>query len=162
MTRKAKATAAYANLPTIPKELLDQLGNGPMTADAINAASLAFKKALIERALGGELNHHLGYSSGEAKPAEQSTRRNGKSEKTVLTDDGPIRIDIPRDRDSSFEPILIAKHERRDRRTAARGRVALCEIVRHAAPRRCASVSTVELELVSVTSAYLPLRRTLR
>ena len=113
MTRKPKAAAANANLPTIPKELLDQLGNGPMTAEAINAASLAFKKALIERALGGELNHHLGYSSGEARPAEQSNRRNGKSAKTVLTDDGPLHIDVPRDRDSSFEPILIAKHERR-------------------------------------------------
>ena len=113
MTRKPKAAAANANLPTIPKELLDQLGNGPMTAEAINAASLAFKKALIERALGGELNHHLGYSSGEARPAEQSNRRNGKSAKTVLTDDGPLHIDMPRDRDSSFEPILIPKHERR-------------------------------------------------
>ena len=40
-------------------------------------------------------------------------RRNGKSSKTVLTDDGPLRVEIPRDRDGSFAPILIPKHERR-------------------------------------------------
>lgn len=48
----------------ISPELLASFGNGPMTAEAINAASLAFKKALIERELGGELNHHQGYPSG--------------------------------------------------------------------------------------------------
>ncbi|KGE10181.1 transposase, partial [Burkholderia gladioli] len=65
MPRKPKATPA--ELPAIPAELLEQFGNGPMTAEAINAATLALKKALIERALGGELNHHLGYASGAAK-----------------------------------------------------------------------------------------------
>ena len=44
-------------LPTIPKELIDQFVTGPMTAEAVNSASLAFKKALIERALGAELSH---------------------------------------------------------------------------------------------------------
>ncbi len=48
MPRKPKATPA--ELPAIPAELLGQFGNGPMTADAINAATLALKKALIERA----------------------------------------------------------------------------------------------------------------
>ncbi len=111
MPRKPKATPA--ELPAIPAELLEQFGNGPMTADAINAATLALKKALIERALDGEMNHHLGYSSGAAKPTEVSNQRNGKSAKTVLTEDGPIRIEVPRDRDGSFQPLLIPKHERR-------------------------------------------------
>ena len=84
-----------------------------MTAEAINAASLAFKKALIERALGGELNHHLGYPSGATKPAEATNQRNGKGAKTVMTEDGSIRIEVPRDRDGSFAPLLIPKHERR-------------------------------------------------
>ncbi|MGN4024534.1 IS256 family transposase, partial [Burkholderia gladioli] len=83
------------------------------TADAINAATLALKKALIERALGGEMNHHLGYSPGAPKPPEISNQRNGKGAKTVLTEDGPIRIEVPRDRDGSFQPLLIPKHERR-------------------------------------------------
>ncbi|KPX00142.1 Uncharacterized protein ALO79_04464, partial [Pseudomonas syringae pv. castaneae] len=46
-------------------------------------------------------------------PSWVTNQRNGKSSKTVLTDDGPLRLDIPRDRDGSFAPILIPKHERR-------------------------------------------------
>jgi putative transposase len=102
-----------AALPTIPKELLDQFVQGPMTAEAIQDASMAFKKALIERALGGELSYHLGYPPGGDKPAEAGNHRNGSSSKTVLTENGPLRIGVPRDRDGSFEPLLIPKHERR-------------------------------------------------
>ena len=69
--------------------------------------------ALIERALGAELGHHLGYTTGSVKPEAVSNQRNGSSGKTVLTEDGPLRIDVPRDRDASFEPLLIPKHERR-------------------------------------------------
>jgi transposase-like protein len=74
---------------------------------------MAFKKALIERALGAELSHHLGYRSGESKPEGASNHRNGATAKTVLTEDGPVRLEVPRDRDGSFEPLLIPKHERR-------------------------------------------------
>lgn len=111
MPRKPKAKPA--DLPTIPAELLEQFGSGPMTAEAINAATMALKKALIERALNGEMHHHLGYAPGASKPASVSNQRNGTGAKTILTDDGPIRIDVPRDREGSFEPLLIPKHERR-------------------------------------------------
>jgi transposase-like protein len=107
------AEAAAAALPSIPKELIDQFVTGPMSAEAVHAASMAFKKALIERALGGELSHHLGYPPGGERPEEVSNLRNGASAKTVLTDDGPLRIEVPRDREGSFEPLLIPKHERR-------------------------------------------------
>ncbi|MGL6111622.1 MAG: IS256 family transposase [Rubrivivax sp.] len=111
-TTKA-ALAAAAAMPSIPKELIDQFVTGPMSAQAIQDASMAFKKALIERALCGELSHHLGYPPGATKPDDASNHRNGASGKTVLTDQGPVRIDVPRDRDGSFEPVLIAKHARR-------------------------------------------------
>jgi len=111
-SKPQKAKAAQA-LPTIPKELIDQFVNGPMSAEAVNAASMAFKKALIERVLGAELTHHLGYAPGADKPSEASNHRNGATAKTVLTEDGPLRIEVPRDRAGSFEPLLIAKHERR-------------------------------------------------
>jgi putative transposase len=84
-----------------------------MTAEAVNAAGVAFKKALIERALGAEMGHHLGYPAGAVKPSGITNHRNGKSGKTVLTDEGPLRIEVPRDRAGSFEPQLIGKHERR-------------------------------------------------
>jgi transposase-like protein len=114
--KNAAIAAKTAALPRLPKELVEQIAGsgGPMTADQINAATMALKKALIERALGGELSHHLGYRPGEAKPEEaDENQRNGSTSKTVQTEDGPLRIDVPRDRDSSFEPLLIPKHERR-------------------------------------------------
>jgi putative transposase len=112
--KNAAIAAKMAALPSIPKELIDRFVTGPMTGDAVNAATVAFKKALIERALGAELSHHLGYPSGANKPeASTGNQRNGRSAKTVLTDDGPLRIEVPRDRAGSFEPVLIPKHERR-------------------------------------------------
>ena len=111
--KNAAIAAKSAALPKIPKELIDQFVTGPMTGDAVNAASMAFKKALIERAMGAELGHHLGYAAGATKPDSAANQRNGRSGKTVLTGEGPVRIEVPRDRDGSFEPILIPKHERR-------------------------------------------------
>lgn len=113
MPSKTRKAAAAQALPTIPKELIDQFVNGPMSAEAVNAASMAFKKALIERALGAELTHHLGYAPGAEKPNEANNHRNGATAKTVLTEGGPLRIEVPRDRAGSFEPLLIPKHERR-------------------------------------------------
>ena len=100
-------------LPQIPSALLDQLVTGPMTPGAIEDVMRGFKKALIERALGAEMSHHLGYSPGAAKPSDATNHRNGTSGKTVLTGDAARRIEVPRDREGSFEPQLIGKHERR-------------------------------------------------
>jgi transposase-like protein len=111
--KNAAIAAKSAALPKIPKELIDQFVTGPMTGEAVNAASMAFKKALIERAMGAELGHHLGYPAGAAKPDATANQRNGTTGKTVLTGEGPLRLEIPRDRDGSFSPILIPKHERR-------------------------------------------------
>ena len=111
--KNAAIAARSAALPKISNELIDQFVTGPMTGEAVNAASMAFKKALIERAMGAELGHHLGYPAGASKPDAAANQRNGRTGKTVLTGEGPVRIDVPRDRDGSFEPILIPKHERR-------------------------------------------------
>jgi transposase-like protein len=113
MPNKTSKKKQVVALPKIPKELIDQMVSGPMDAEAVNAASMAFKKALIERILGAELSHHLGYPPGAEKPGETGNHRNGATRKTVLTEGGPLRIDVPRDRQSSFEPLLIPKHERR-------------------------------------------------
>jgi len=109
----ARQAAARGPLPELPKELLDQLVKGPMTPAEVQDLMLAFNKAVIERAMGAEMNLHLGYPPGQSKPAGQANERNGASGKTVITDRGPVRVDVPRDRDGSFEPILIPKHERR-------------------------------------------------
>ena len=114
MPRKAKSRAPAAPLAPVPSEILDQfVHQGPLTPEELEAAVRRFKKAIIERALGAELTHHLGYAPGAGKPDETTNHRNGTSGKTVLTDDGPLPIDVPRDREGSFEPQLIGKHERR-------------------------------------------------
>jgi transposase-like protein len=115
MPRKPKSENRPAEvLAPIPAEILDQIvRDGPLTAEEIETASRRLKKALIERALGGELTHHLGYPPGAAKPARGTNHRNGTSGKTVVTDDGPVAIEVPRDREGTFEPQLIGKHERR-------------------------------------------------
>ena len=101
-------------LEPVPSAILDHfVGQGPLTPEELEATVRRFKKAIIERALGGELTHHLGYPAGGVKPDDTTNHRNGTSEKTVLTDDGPLTLDVPRDRESSFEPRLVAKHERR-------------------------------------------------
>ena len=117
MPTKKRTVAAQAAemgpLPEMPAELIEQLVKGPMSPTEVQTLFMSFKKAVIERAMNAELNQHLGYRAGEAKPDGQGNERNGASGKTVLTDSGALRIDVPRDRLGSFEPILIPKHERR-------------------------------------------------
>jgi putative transposase len=68
---------------------------------------------LVERALSEELAEHLGYPAGQAPPGGVGNSRNGGTPKTLLTDHGPVPIRTPRDRNSGFEPQLVAKHQRR-------------------------------------------------
>src|SRR6187455_440571 len=114
MARKRQEVRSPETLGPVRSEILDEfVRQGPLTPEELDATVRRFKKAVIERALGGELAHHLGYPTGGVKPDDTTNHRNGTSEKTVLTDDGPLTIDVPRDRESSFEPRLVPKHERR-------------------------------------------------
>jgi putative transposase len=114
MRRPRKNLTPDAPLAPVPSEILDQfVRQGPISHEELDAAVRRFKKAIIERALGGELTHHLGYPSGGTKPDDTTNHRNGTGGKTVLTDDGPLAIEVPRDREGTFEPRFIAKHERR-------------------------------------------------
>ncbi len=95
--------------PKIPDALLDQLlaGADPKTAFDPNGLLDGLKKALAERALNAEMDHHL---AGEE---ETSNSRNGYGRKSVLTDTGKIELEVPRDRQASFDPQLIARYQRR-------------------------------------------------
>jgi putative transposase len=70
-------------------------------------------KRLVESALDGEITDHLGYDKHDAAGRDGRNSRNGHRSKTVLTEVGPVQIDMPRDRDGSFEPKIVANRKRR-------------------------------------------------
>ena len=70
-------------------------------------------KRVIEAALDGEITDHLGYDKDDPAGKDGGNSRNGSRVKTVLTDVGPVEITVPRDRDSSFEPQIVRKRQRR-------------------------------------------------
>ena len=107
MPRKKKSPASTPAFD-IPQDVLEKLIPGPMDAAGVEAVFQRLKKAVIERALGAELGMHLADPEGG-----RGNHRNGRSGKTVVTDEGALRIEVPRDRAGSFEPQLIPKHERR-------------------------------------------------
>jgi transposase-like protein len=69
-------------------------------------------KALVERAMGAELTEHLGYEKHQPGEKPGENRRNGTSPKTVRSDQGPITLEVPRDREGTFEPKIVGKHQR--------------------------------------------------
>src|SRR4051812_42360510 len=99
---------ARRNAPRIPDALLDQLlaGADPKTAFEADGLLNELKKALAERALNAEMDHHL------ASDADGNSR-NGYGRKTVTTETGRMDLEIPRDRQATFDPQLIAKYQRR-------------------------------------------------
>ena len=94
--------------PVIPDAILDQLSAGADAKSAFDGNGLLdqLKKALAERALNAEMDHHLAGDGGVGNT------RNGYGKKTVLTQSGSVELSIPRDRQSSFDPQLLAKYQR--------------------------------------------------
>ena len=95
--------------PVIPDAVLDQLLAGTDAKSAFDSNGLLdqLKKALAERALNAEMDHHLAGDGGAGNS------RNGYGKKRVLTDSGSMELAIPRDRESRFDPQLLAKYQRR-------------------------------------------------
>lgn len=111
-------TKPRKELPPLPplgldEAQLDALLAGRTSLEEVDDVVRRMKKALYERILSGELTHHLGYGRRAEKPAGVTNHRNGTSPKTVLSDDGPIPLAIPRDREGSFAPQLVPKNARR-------------------------------------------------
>ncbi|PPK97856.1 mutator family transposase [Kineococcus xinjiangensis] len=70
-------------------------------------------KTVLETALEAELSEHLGYDKHEPAGRNRANSRNGTRTKTVLTDVGPVQIEVPRDREGTFEPVIVRKRQRR-------------------------------------------------
>jgi hypothetical protein len=102
-------------MPIKPEHLDELLAGYEKPEDLLGEEGLfkQLKKALLERALGAELTHHLGYEKGDPGGRGSDNHRNGSFPKTVLTEDGVVELDVPRDRNGSFEPQIVPKGETR-------------------------------------------------
>src|ERR1700758_2894497 len=100
----------------IRDEVIEELLQGYRSPEDLLGEEGLFKelkKRLLERALGAELTEHLGDEKGDPPGQSSANSRNGYSSKTVIGDDGPIELAVPRDRNSSFEPQIVAKGQTR-------------------------------------------------
>lgn len=100
----------------IDKELIDKLladYQGPEDLVGENGLLKQLTKALVERAMQAELTHHLGYAKHDPAGRHSGNARNGTSKKTIQGDFGQAEIEVPRDRNGSFQPQIVPPHERR-------------------------------------------------
>jgi transposase-like protein len=88
-----------------------EAAKGIKTPEDLNEFSQMLKKITVEAALNAEMDEHLGYEKNHKSTSSNS--RNGKSSKRVKTEDGEFELDTPRDREGSFEPKLVKKHQSR-------------------------------------------------
>jgi putative transposase len=108
--------ASELDCPDLPDELVDELLAGARTPEEITGPDGLLQrltKRLIERAMAVELTDHLGYEHGQAPPGGVGNARNGTTAKTIHTGHGSVRIAQPRDRQGSFAPQIVRKHQRR-------------------------------------------------
>lgn len=104
------------NKDEIVKELLKGVDFKTLTPEQItgkNGLIQQLIKQVVETALNTEMTEHLGYEKSEKSTTRNGNYRNGKSSKKVLTNDGEIEIEIPRDRNGEFDPQIIKKHQKR-------------------------------------------------
>jgi putative transposase len=101
---------------TINIDLIDQLLQDYKSPEDVlgeNGLLKQLTKALLERAMAAELTHHLGYEKHSPEGQNSGNSRNGKTKKTLKGDFGTLPIEVPRDRNSSFEPRIVPKHQTR-------------------------------------------------
>ena len=106
-----------SGLDALDEQLLDQLV-GQAKERGVKLAGeggllQALTRRLLESALEGEITDHLGYEKHDGAGDGSGNSRNGKRTKTVLTDIGPVEIEVPRDRAGTFEPQIVKKRQRR-------------------------------------------------
>src|SRR5947208_3008158 len=95
------------------RELTERARTGGLQLTGEGGLLGKLTRLVIEGALEGELDDHLGYEKHDPEGRDGGNSRNGHRAKTVLTDTGPAEISVPRDRDASFEPKIVAKRQRR-------------------------------------------------
>jgi len=110
---EASRRLAQAFDPSVIDALLADAQATGTPIDGVDGLLNKMTKAVIERAMAAEMTHELGYERGDPAGAGSGNSRNGTSQKTISTPNGPVTIDVPRDRNGSFEPKIVPKHARR-------------------------------------------------
>jgi putative transposase len=109
----AKRLADLVSDAAIDKMIADAQDSGIPLLDGPGGLIGQLTARVIERALGAEMDDHLGYVKGDPAGNGSGNSRNGSFGKSVTTTSGPVRISVPRDRKSEFEPQIVAKGQRR-------------------------------------------------
>ena len=109
----AKRLADFVSDTAIDKMIADAKETGMPLLDGPDGLIGQLTARVIERALGAEMDEHLGYAKGDPAGNGSGNSRNGSYGKTLATTSGPARISVPRDRKSEFEPEIVAKGQRR-------------------------------------------------
>lgn len=94
-------------------QLVDRARASGLQLTGVGGLLQQLTKKLLESALEGEMTDHLGYEKHDPAGSGSGNSRNGTRSKTVLTEVGPVEIEVPRDREGSFEPQLVRKRQRR-------------------------------------------------
>lgn len=107
--------ASYARLTDlqIAEQLVEQAKADGVELVGPGGLLNGLTRTVVETALEVEMSEHLGYDKHDAVGRNLGNSRNGSRSKTVLTEAGPVTIEVPRDRDGTFEPKTVKKHSRR-------------------------------------------------
>jgi putative transposase len=118
--KERKEQGQEGNKPEIDPAIIEELMKGYQRAEDLTGPGGIMEqltKRLYERVLGAEMTHYLGYEKGKAPELEgdqeRENHRNGRSKKTLLSEEGKLEIEVPRDRAGEFEPQFIRKGQRR-------------------------------------------------
>jgi len=129
----------------LPDEVLDELLAGAQGEQEIvgpGGLLSQLTKRLVERAMEVELTDHLGYEPHLEPPGGAGNARNGSTPKTLITEQGPVQINSPRDRNGTFEPQIVQKRQRRLRGLTRRFSPCIPVVSRRGISKRTSARST--------------------
>ena len=113
MTETIPAVPEQIDAQQFAQQLVEQARADGVGLVGLGGLLTGLTKTVLETALDAELSEHLGYDKHDPAGRNGQNSRNGTRAKTVLTEVGPVEIEVPRDRDGSFEPVIVRKRQRR-------------------------------------------------
>ncbi len=112
-TNGANEAKNRQDLQALAEELVEQARTEGVELVGPGGLLTELTKTVLETALEAEMTEHLGYDKHDPAGRNRGNSRNGTRAKTVLTEIGPVEIEVPRDREGTFEPAIVKKRQRR-------------------------------------------------